>query len=56
MLEHTPGEWARLCRVQAAWTTDLRTKAFLLEMAADYHALVSDALKTPPDLPEPLSL
>jgi hypothetical protein len=56
MLEKSPGEWARLCRVEAAWATDSQTKALLLEMAAEYEALVSDALKPPPDLPEPISL
>lgn len=40
---HTLGEWARICRTQAAWTTDPPTKAFLVELAAEYEALASEA-------------
>lgn len=38
MLERSPGEWARVCRSQAALTSNKETRAHLLKMAADYEA------------------
>jgi hypothetical protein len=55
VLDHTPWEWARICRTQAALTADPQTKAFLLQLAEEYEAIVSAGLK-PASAPEPVRL
>jgi hypothetical protein len=35
----TPEEWARICRVEAAWTLHPPTKALLLGLAREYEAM-----------------
>ena len=36
MSDYSPGEWAHICRTQAAWATNPATKALLLELAREY--------------------
>jgi hypothetical protein len=32
------GEWARICRIQAAWATHPETRRLLLDLAAEFQA------------------
>ena len=38
MPDRSPSEWARICRVQAATTTNEETRLQLIEMALEYEA------------------
>ena len=47
-----PVEWARRCRIEAARAMHPRTKAFLLELAAQYEAITGETVDLDPDDPE----
>jgi hypothetical protein len=46
--DHKPGEWERICRAQAALTTDPKTRALLLELADNYAEWAAKAAETVP--------
>ena len=52
MREEAKG-WARICRTQAAWTTDPHTRSLLLELAEEYDSVEREAADPPPTLVEP---
>lgn len=37
------GEWARICRIEAAWTSHPSTRELLLTLAAEFEELMSAA-------------
>lgn len=43
------GDWARICRIEAARTTNRETRDFLLELAAKYEALAGRSAVIHPD-------
>jgi len=47
------GDWARLCRIEAAWTSHAPTRALLLSLAAEFETPTSaepvDAKKAEPE-------
>lgn len=42
-------EWARRCRIEAARAIHPRTKAFLLELAAQFEAIAGETVNLDPD-------
>ena len=44
-----PAEWARRCRIEAARAIHPSTKAFLLELAAEYEAISGETVNLDPD-------
>ena len=44
-----PAEWARRCRIEAARAIHPSTKAFLLELAAQFESIAGQAVEVDPD-------
>ena len=44
-----PVEWARRCRIEAARAIHPKTRAFLLDLAAEYEAIAGIAVELDPD-------
>ena len=47
-----PVEWARRCRIEAARAIHPSTKAFILELAAQFEAIAGETVNLDPDDPE----
>jgi len=47
-----PVEWARRCRIEAARAIHPSTKAFILELAAQFEAMAGETVNLHPDDPE----
>ena len=47
-----PAEWARRCRIEAARAIHPTTKAFILELAAQFEAIAGEPVNLDPDDPE----
>ena len=44
-----PAEWARRCHIEAARAIHPATRAFLLELAAEYEAIAGETVNLDPD-------
>jgi len=44
-----PADWARRCRIEAARAIHPSTKAFLLDLAAQYEAIAGETVDLDPD-------
>ena len=46
MPTNDPSEWARICRIEAAWTTHAPTREMLLDLAREFEAISPSAQAT----------